>query len=259
MANLFKAFIFKLRKDLTFKITLIVGVGLAFMMTLLFLLIEKVTDEKVLSGQMMLLSSLSPVQNFGIAIPVNLITFTVLEFSQGTIRNKIISGCSKAQIYLSMCLTGLVFTFALASVYVLLCFGLGSIFGGFDPNGAIAGATLEAYFIPKIILVAVLSYISITMFTLFFATLFRSIGPSIPVVIIGLTFAYLVGTLLGSMFNNEVVVWLLRILNPLYAISMLNAGFIADETFIAAIICNCVYALIFFVGGLLIFRKRDIK
>lgn len=260
MANLFKAFIFKLRKDLTFKITLLVGVGLAIMMTLLFLLIEKVTGEKMLNGQMMLLSAISPIQNFGIAIPVNLITFTILEFTQGTIRNKIISGCSKAQIYISICLTGLVFTFALASVYVLLCFGLGSIFGGFDPNGVIAGtATIEPYFIPKIILVAILSYTSITMFTLFFATLFRNIGPTIPVVIVTLTFCYLVGTLLGTMFNNEVITWLQRILNPLYAISLINSGAMAQETCIAACISNIVYASLFFVGGLIIFKKRDIK
>lgn len=261
MGNLFKAYLFKLRKDLAFRITLIIGGGLAILMTLLFLLIEKITGEAMLNGQMMLIMSLSPVQNFGIAIPVNLITFTVLEFSQGTIRNKIIAGYSKGQIYISIFLTGLVFTLTLASVYALLCFGLGSVFGGFDPHGAIAGAsTLAPYYIPKIIAVAVLCYVSITSFTIFFATLFRSIGPTIPVVIVGLMFAYLVGTLLGSLFNNETIVWILRIADPLYAMSVSElGGALADETFVSALICNAVYTLLFFGLGLLIFRKRDIK
>ena len=47
-------------------------------------------DFKVATGQSMLVFSMSPAQNFGIAIPINLAVFIVLEFTQGTIRNKVI-------------------------------------------------------------------------------------------------------------------------------------------------------------------------
>ena len=109
MGNLFKAFLFKLRKDLTFRITLFIGLGLAVLMTLIYLgidLVVKALEEDPSSykfvfctGQNLFINSLSPAQNFGIAIPINLITFTVLEFTQGTIRNKIIAGNSKTNIY----------------------------------------------------------------------------------------------------------------------------------------------------------------
>ena len=128
MSRLFKAFIFKVRKDITFRITLIVGAGIAVFMAVLFLVLqtamkEQLGGQKLLTGPNMLLNSFSPVQNFGIAIPVNLISFTCLEFTQGTIRNKIIAGNSKFKIYASLCLSGLLFTFALLLVYVGICTG----------------------------------------------------------------------------------------------------------------------------------------
>ena len=114
MQRLFNAFLFKIRKDATFRITLIIGAALAVFMTVLYGLLEKFAGSngiKYLDGQSMLLNSMSPVQNYGIAIPVNLISFTCLEFTQGTIRNKIIAGNSKFKIYASLCLSGLIFSF----------------------------------------------------------------------------------------------------------------------------------------------------
>ena len=91
MANLFKAFIFKLRKDLTFRITLIVGAALAVGLSLILFFIDLglknsgIDDFKLCTGQTLFVMSLSPAQNFGLAVPINLITFTVLEFTQGTV------------------------------------------------------------------------------------------------------------------------------------------------------------------------------
>ena len=287
MTNLFKAFLFKLKRDLTFRITLFVGVGLAFFMTLLYVALEHMLSSdgetiKIISGQSMLLQSLSPAQNFGIAIPVNLITFTVLEFTQGSIRNKIIAGNSKANIYISLCLNGLIFAFSLITVYILLCFGLGCIFGGFEPSGAAfdmtgSSAPLEAYYIPKILLIAALTYVCIVSVTIFFATLLRNIGPCIPIVIVGLVFLYLIASF-GAIFGevDETLLWVLRIANPLYGVSAneikmvdmvvvegemypVYERVITNETFICAICSNIGYAAAFFFGGLFIFKKRDVK
>ena len=193
MLRLFKAFLFKLKKDLTFRITLIIGGGIAIFMALLYFGIEKAIDiegAKMINGPSMLINSMSPVQNFGIAIPVNLITFTCLEFSQGTIRNKIIAGHSKARIYVSIFLSGLVFAFLVLGAYLALCTALGSLFGGFNLDDVIFNGTVNGMFsvkyILQMLLVCFVSYISVVSFTVFFSTLFRQIGPAIPVVMIGL-------------------------------------------------------------------------
>ena len=136
MAALFRAFFFKLSKDLTFRITLIVGGALAIFYTVIFLLVDSSSGLPIhlmCTGQNLFVVSFSPVQNFGIAIPINLVTFVVLEFTNGIIRNKIIAGNSKAKIFITLFLTGLVFTLSLLFAFVGLSTLLGTIVGGFDP------------------------------------------------------------------------------------------------------------------------------
>ena len=297
MGRLFKAFVFKLGRDLTFRITLIIGIGMAVLMTLLYLGIDLAmetfgTDDRMLSGPNMLLNSLSPVQNFGIAIPVNLISFTCLEFTQGTIRNKIIAGNSKFKIYASLCISGLIFAFSLLLVYVGLCTLLGTIVGGFDLNLPImvglAQSPVNGTYIGLTLLFAALTYVSLVMFAIFMATLLRNIGPSIPVVMVALMLLYFGAYLVSAMsyfFEDSPIVIIMKIINPLYALSggveyhtvqatmngvplfnddgtpimVTDYVYYATDTIVCSIVNNIVYAALFFVFGSLIFTKRDVK
>ena len=283
MKELFLAYLFKLRHDLTFRITLIIGGGLALLMTLLYFGLSFLLEVNMCNGLSMLISSLSPVQNFGLAVPINLITFTVMEFNQGGIRNKIIAGHSKAQIYASIFLNGLVFTFALMIIYVLLSFGLGSAFGAiFDavkPEAQSMTTNYEQFYVLKMIVLACLCYLTIVSFTVFFATLFRNIGPAIPVIIISLLVCYLGATIVSAFaYDNETLLWVGRIVDPLYCISaseaatvsqmvetetiepmVLSSSTVTTETFVSGICSNVFYTALFFAGGILIFSKRDIK
>lgn len=272
MADLFRAFFFKLRKDLTFRITLIVGAGLAVFMMLLFLLIDRVIgefDAHICNGQTLFLVSFTPTSNFGIAIPVNLITFTVLEFSHGVIRNKIVAGNSKFKIYLGLFLSGLVFALSLLFVYVALCTLLGTICGGFDPNGLALGSLSGSgfgkctpEFIGKTFITAVLVYISLTSFTIFVSTLLRNVGPSIPLVIMPLMILAIAGPLIAQ-FKPEAQNALLY-LNPLQvlgngSVNEKHVFELSNEHLIGTIVCNLMYTGIFFGFGSLIFIKRDVK
>lgn len=300
MKNLFVSYLYKLRHDLAFKITLIIGGGLAVLLTGIYFLLSLLIKVNAIDGPTMIISALSPGNNFGLAVPVNLITFTVLEFNQGSIRNKIIAGHSKANVYTSLILNGLVFTFVLMIAYVLLCFGLGSLFGVITKNilegmrsdgiartgySEIIPEISSAYpgmYIFKMIVLAVFCYISIVSFTIFFSTLFRNIGPSIPVVILVLVFASSLAPIV-VMFGdrNEGLLWAFRIIDPLFclganesvvvgqAIGLSPEGVpvvydvteptVTNETFISGICSNVVYAALFYVGGLFIFKKRDVK
>ena len=290
MGRLFKAFFFKLSRDLTFRIVLIIGAGIAFFMTALYLMIDLgieglsgAENIKFLTGPNMLLTSLNPTDNFGLAIPICLITFTCLEFTQGTIRNKIIAGHSKFQIYTSLVLSGLVLTFALLIVYTGLCTLIGIIFGGFSLDNpiliitlSIAGAHAEPLYIVQMLITAIVVYVAIVSYTVFFAALFRNIGPCIPVVIIVLIMLSLVGTIASTfsiLLDDDTLLNILKIVDPLYVISgggteisyvIKNDNpveYVSLETgaFIATIINNLVYAGAFYAGGALIFMKRDVK
>lgn len=288
MGRLIKSFFFKLTRDLTFRIVLIIGAGLAFLMTGLYLLIDIGLGTfgeniKFLSGPNMLLTSLSPVDNFGLAIPICLITFICLEFSQGTIRNKIIAGHSKFKIYSALMISGLILTFSLLLVYVGLCTLLGTIFGGFDLEQPIVlltltilGAYSDGVYIAQMLVTAIVVYISIVSYTIFFAALFRNIGPCIPVVIIALLMLSVGGSMvamIGDALENEALVNFVKIVDPLYVLSgggttesyvVVNdtpKAYVSIETgaFVATIVNNLVYAALFFVGGAFIFIKRDVK
>ncbi len=288
MGNLFRAFLFRLKRDLTFRITLIIGGALAIVITLIYFAIDLSIseiadgadnlDHMFCNGQSMLINSVSPAQNFGLAIPINLITFTVLEFTQGTIRNKIITGNSKGKIYFGLLFSGLVFTILLIVTYVGLCVGIGSIIGGFDAHGTIlaglSASQITPEFIWKFIVLVVLVYVLIACVTIFFATLFRSIGPSIPVVIILIIMCYFSATVVGSLgmiedlsdiFKN--LAKIMMYVNPLYSLSAYDTVSTAEgslltitnQAFISQIINNAVYIAAFTIGGWLIFRKRDVK
>lgn len=274
MTRLFNAFLFKLRRDLTFKITLIIGAAMAVFMTLLYLGLDLLINEpempKMLSGQAMLVSSISPSQNFGLAIPINLISFIVLEFTQGTIRNKIIGGHSKGKIYISLFLNGLVFTLALVITYVLICFGLGCIFGGFDPQGATLASfglvKMDEYYLIRTLIIGLLVYVSLVSFTVFIATLIRSIGPCIPIVIVLIVVLALIPSIAQAIAPiNDTFLKITRVIDPLFALNAyeINEGTntmsISNEAFYWGIANNLFYTVIFFLAGFFIFRKRDIK
>ncbi len=276
MANLFKAFLFKLRRDLTFRITLFVGLGLSILLTAIYLILDHLVGTgdsslRFCSGANMFYSSLSPAQNFGIAVPINLVCFTVLEFNQGGIRNKIIAGNSKGKVYLSLLLNGLVFTFLLVLAYVGLSTLLGTIFGGFDINGVImfsqTGKSNVTYFL-KMLGLAIAVYVFITAFAVFFATLLRNIGPCIPIVIVVILMAYLSGSIIAPMAKTlpelQGAAQALKVVNPLYALAASEVDAegvlsIPDDVFYFGIGNNVVYSLLFGFFGLLIFKKRDIK
>ena len=267
MFNIIRASLFKLFKDWTFRITMMVGIGLAG------LLIAINAGIGQLNGQSMLLSGVSPSQNFGLTVPINLVVFTVSEFTFGTIRNKIIAGHPKFKIYTGLFLTGLVFTFSLMIVYLGVIVGISSAIGGFDAyaigGGQFIGCYL-AYFLA--------SYVFVTSLSVFFGALMRNIGGSISIAVVSLVLLGMIPLIVtlatGKGFAVEnIQMWL----NPLYMlglyansssiVNMLHGMGADTSTFYvqsaqmiaAGIITPIYWSAIFFVSGAFIFTHRDVK
>ena len=283
MVNLFRAFFFKLRKDLTFRITLIVGGGVAILMMLLYMLIDGSGDHVYCTGNNLFVTSFNTAQNFGLAIPINLITFVVTEFSFGIIRNKIVAGNSKIKIYLSLFLTGLIFSLSLLFAYVGLSTLLGTIVGGFDPNGigllglasSYYNVTLNPEFLWKFVIANILVYISFTAFIVFISTLLRNVGPSIPITILVPILLCTVFPLISTIPDvaealGDIPLWL----NPFQVIgNPIKTGYemvggneqffskyiITDTELIATSVCNIMWTVLFVGFGAFIFVKRDVK
>ena len=181
MFNLFKASLYKLFREKTFLITLIIGTVLAIIIPLITHL---VVEE--LGGEYMFVSSVTIGSNFGLTVPINLAVMTVAEFTTGTLRNKVIAGYRKSKIYVSLLLSGLVFTVILMAYYIALNTIMGTILGGFDAN-RIGGAD----FILPFIAITFACYIFVTTLSIFVATSVRNIGASISIIVIFLVFVSL--------------------------------------------------------------------
>ena len=214
MSRLLKAFFYRMSKDLAFRITLIVGCSIALILSVVLLVADlmlNMEDIKLLTGHGMLTMSLNPAQNYGIAIPINIAIFVGLEFTQGTIRNKIIAGHSKLKIYASLYISGLILGAALLFAYVGFLTIFGTIAGGFDVNvvtflgTGFSAATVE--YIVKFVILSLLVYTTLISFSVFIATVFRSLGPSIPLVIVAVYGLYFIAMIVSTIvnFNKEMM------------------------------------------------------
>ena len=156
------------------------------------------------------------------------------------------------------------------TLYVGLCVGLASIFGGFDVNGAIIGtmlgtSTADAFW--KTLVLTVLAYALITFIAVFFASLFRGIGPCIPVVLLLVIIASLSATIIGPLAEGleelQGAAKALKIINPFYTLSYIPTDegklAISNSDFITEIINTVVYSALFIGLGFVIFKKRDVK
>lgn len=272
MIKLIKSSLYKLLRDWTFRITLIVGTALAFFMVLIYLGIDLISGKECLgemcNGYMFYTSSLSPTQNFGLTVPINLIVFTIGEFSCGTIRNKIIAGNKKTLIYISLVFTGIIFTLALMAVYFGLTVGLGSLIGGFKG----LSESIEPKLLYQYPLIGLATYLFIVAFAIFISTSVRNIGGSMPIVIITIVFLYFLAfvpaitSIIQSMETGVVEEKIAQsFINPLYGfgsigISGVGAGSaLSTPAFIGSLVTPIYWGAIFVGLGILVFNKKDVK
>lgn len=264
MKNILKASIFKLFKDKTFRVTLIVGGVLAIVLSLLYFSINQSSGGKanIGSGGYMLVTSFTPTTNFGLAIPINLIILIIGEFTFGTIRNKVIVGYRKSYIYFSLFIVGLIFTACLLLLYTGLSVILGCLINGGWGN-VISGEDAA-----KFILVGLIAYLFVTSLTLFFASLTRHQGAAI-----GLTVFVLMVCMIGALAgvataNTEEAIKLNMWINPLFIESMTTIGgvlpfpvhdILQGDFLAAAIVSPLIYGAIFYFLGSYIFSHRDLK
>jgi len=272
MGRLLKSFFYKLFRDNTFRIVAIIGVCLAVVLTIINC---NGVESFMGSGAYCFISSISPSQNFGIAIPINLSIFLTLLFGQGIIRNQVIVGNSKTKIFFSLLIGGSIFNLILIALYVGICTGLGSAIKGFY-NGIFKETLLPAESIIKIVVVTIVNYILLAVYTVFITSIFKTPGASISLVLIPIilfSILSMVLTIIGKDPSSPIPTWLIeanKYINPQYLIGRLTGLLnvlmndskqiaVTTQEFIIGIVNNVVYIILFSGFGCLIFNKRELK
>lgn len=261
MFKIIRASLFKLFKDRPFKITLIIGAALAVVMSLFyhFLLPE------LGSGFYSLITASSPTNNFGLAVPINLVVFIIGEYNYGTIRNKIIAGNKRINIYIALFIMSLIYSLMMMAMYIGLSVGLSTLLGGWLPEGM----TSDTKMVLSVIGATIMVYVTLSALSVFAATSIRHVGGAITVTIMLIMVGYIAGlvTSLNVAFDSEATHFpvLVQILDPIFLHSIVSMSTISisvsdiSELLPYSLLSNGIYTAIFLTGGILLFNYCDVK
>ena len=135
MRNLILSDIRRVWKDKLFLVACIIGAAFAVVMPLFYQLIFMGMEDfngdllsAFITGKGQFFSAFSPGNNFGLIVPVLLAIILCKDFSFGTVRNKIISGNRRSNIFLSMFTTCFIFLWGIIFTHALLTLGICLLF-----------------------------------------------------------------------------------------------------------------------------------
>ena len=135
MLNLYKVDLLRIVKDKLFIVTCVLVAFFAILNPVLNKVIiaaleveEELEMFGIINAKQMFFSAFLPGDNLGLIMPILIAIIVCKDFSQGTVRNKIISGNSRANIFLSHLLASATIVCSLILVHALLTLAVALIF-----------------------------------------------------------------------------------------------------------------------------------
>ena len=139
MRNLYVTDIKRILKDKLFLVTCILAGVFAIVNPLLNKILFTALDlgdlvSNLLTSKSMFFTAFVPGDNLGLIMPILIAIIVCKDFSQGTVRNKIISGKSRNAIFISHVLSSATVMCSLMLVHGLLTLGVSLIFFPYGPE-----------------------------------------------------------------------------------------------------------------------------
>lgn len=275
MINLLKADFYRLKKDKVALIGLIIALGLTIFALVMTFLLDKLivsfegfeeitTIWTVPTGKTLLKGSFQVGQNAGLVTLIIIAILATKDFTNNTVRQKVIYGYQRYKIFLSQLITLLVYGFVVTFLCALINVGLGSIMFGYSSQGFKAFDIL--YFIYScgfgLMLYAV--YIS---FILAMAFITKSVGATIGisiglVLVPSILFMILAGA--QAAFDPNTTIYLVfKVIVSLFPDQHFNwfvtFNWLNLEEYLFSIISSLIYIGVNIVTGILFFKRLDIK
>lgn len=269
MSKLIKANFYRLFREKSLIVSLIVIFSMALLSTLSIKVVNdvfsKIDDLKEfasalsLDGKTIFLNSLSVTNNFGLLCPVFVAIYVCKDYQYGTIRNQIISGHSRTEIYLSSLIVSVIygaFLFFLNSIVNLI---IGSIFGGFDSstNG------FDFLFVIKSLSLSLLIMIVMITFTHFLCLLTKNLALSIIFCIVSSFVLSIFSVVVG--FQDIIPTWLMYIISiiPTVQNSLIIGNALNDTSLsflpLLIIFTEALYIVLISYFGIKIYKRSEIK
>ena len=276
MKELLKTDLRRMVKDKLFLIAIIVGLVFATSTPLMYKgLIDMLDNEAgadifgaLMNSKTILGSSFSPMNNFGLILPILIAIVIYKDISYGTIRNKIISGKSRISIYLSLFISGAILMGGCMLIYALIQFGLGSLLLEYSPTVNLVD---DIPFVILTLLFGLLSYLFITAVLVFLCTNLKNVGGAI-VLYFGITFVLMIigsitslaYTTIEMMDGNKTLITVFEFLSNINILYHLSSVIGYVESYTNTQIFYIIFDTVVFSGvitllGILTFRKKDLK
>ncbi len=270
MINLLVTDFRRVCKDKLFWITVIIGGVFALITPLLYAALFRGLDQDLIEMMGVTVNAKSQFftafhfgDNFGLVAPVLLAIVLCKDFSYGTVRNKIIGGHSRTNIFLSMFITCGVTLFLLMLCHALLTLGCSLLFFPYQEGGF--GWRDFGYLMASLGL-EVLCYLFITSLVCLLCVTMKNVGLTIVVYIaVAFMMALIVSVIQIALvvIPNETLVKVLEIvnqINPFYQVGVIGQGNTYElKEILYAVLAPVLSAAGMVVMGLLYFKKKDIK
>lgn len=277
MTNLLKADFKKVYKDKLFMVVCIIGLVFAVLTPLInfgmLKLLSTQTDMSAesinaltggqITAKYIFFMAFSPANDFGLIMPILFSVILCKDFSQGTVRNKILSGKSRSQIFLSTYIVTTIMLVSLILIYAFMSLGVSLIL--FDYSTTPFTISDFWYALGSIGLWIVV-YLAISAIVCLIAFVMKSVGLTIVMVIAVNMVLSLIGGLLsmaGGMLsangsNLADVLTIIANAIPFSATHGTGVGFKLIDV-VVSLIASLAMAVGFVFLGMKIFNKKDLK
>lgn len=274
MCDLLKNDLKRVWKDKLFLIICIIASVFALITPLLFKGIIMMADMEELlemegmlgleiNAKMLFFNSFSLGNNFALVLPVLLTIVLCKDFSQGTIRNKIICGKSRTSIYFSLFITCAIYMCAVILAQAVLTLLVSLLF--FDYQATEFTANDFGYLMASIGL-EILVYLFVSAILVFMIASMKNAGLAIVMYFVINFVCLIVGSItqIALPFTDptNAVYGLLEFLNNanVFATTLIGGGTAyAAKELLALILPNVLLTGLLLTLGLFIFRKKDLK
>ncbi len=274
MIRLLKADIYRVLKNRLTLVALILCLAFPLLIVLLYAgmqgLIQfglEADEEGLLFNANSIIGSVySLTNNLGLVIPAFAGILVCSDYTNGTLRNKVIAGNRRTEIYLSHLIVSILFSVVLISIYAGSTAGLALIFFPFakDPSANIFRDIL--YFVAN----GTMSFIFMATVSTLFAMILRNIAPTIIFTIVVAVMLMTIGSIV-MLIDYEPYKYAVFLipgftsnflnLRPISLVALLSDSVQSspDIMFLEGMFSYLLFGVLHTVLGLIVFVKRDIK
>lgn len=273
MTNLIKTDLKRIFKDKLFTVICIIGLAFGVITPLLYKGFADLAGLDALSafmafdGKSIFISAFNPAGDFGMILPVLVSIIIFKDFSQGTVRNKLICGKTRAQVFLSTFATSAIALCTLILTYAVFSLSFSLLFFNFQ---ATPFTISDLGYMLLTTLFEILVYILISALVSFMCVFMKNVGVTIVVyVAITFFFSFIDGLLIigaGALSISGLDPAIIKLLTLASKINVFGTSFPAGkvavyslEDVLCIVLPTVLGSILFVVLGILTFRKKDLK